>query len=167
MFHFKLIAYLSFISLMACGDKDGFILPQSGDWTIVTTGYTNDDCNAAGFLIPPDSITFADVDTSSFSITYYIENERIEDSRSTCSHTGDNIFECEDLIHSTPFSANATVSMVSTSAIITMTSETSASGVGNLTLECTGSDCGQLSELTNTGSLPCDTTINWTAAAEE
>ena len=171
MFRVSMMA-LGCAALIGCGDKsseetdEDLILPQAGNWTIVTTGYTNDDCNAAGFLIPPDSIAFADVDTSSFSITYYENNSRIGEGSSTCAHSSESIYDCEDIIHSTPFSSTATVSMIGVSSV-TMTSETTATGVGDLVLECTGSDCNQVAAMTNTGSLPCDTTLNWTATVSE
>ena len=172
MFRVSSIALLSCICLAGCdadkgdtAEEEALVLPQAGDWTIVTTGYTNDDCNAEGFLVPPDLITFADVASDSFSITYFLENERIGDGSSTCTHAGEGVFVCEDLYHSTPFSDNATVSMVGVSSV-TVTSETAATGAGDLVLECTGMGCGQVEGLTNTGSLPCDTTLNWTATAE-
>jgi len=174
-------AFLSCIGLVGCGgDSQGdtsgegegegegesdLVLPQAGDWAVVTTGYTNDDCNAEGFLIPHDTVTFSNVESSSFSITYYLENERIGDGSSTCSHLSDDVFECEEVHHSTAFSASATVSMVAVGTV-TMTSETSAAGVVDLVLECTGGGCSQVAGMTNTGSLPCDTTLNWTAMAE-
>ena len=158
--------------VLGCGSKDDedtdldevLLMPQAGEWSIVTTGYTNDDCNADGFLIPFDSITVADVGTTSFSITYYLENERIGDSSTNCSHTSEETFDCEELAHSTPWSATTTINMTAIGSV-NLTSETSISGAGNLVLDCTGNDCDQLKSMTATGNLPCETTLNWTATA--
>ena len=172
MYRILLFALLSSLGLVGCGSDETDTaeevtptLPKSGDWTIVTTGYSNDDCNADGFLIPFDEISIADVDTSSFSITYYLENVRIGESSSSCSHVGDDIFDCSEIAHSTPFSSNATMNMTAVGSV-TMISETSISGAGNLVLDCTGADCPSVAAMTTTGSLPCDTTLNWTASAE-
>ena len=166
------VATLSCFSLIGC-DSDGdtaeptgavdLVLPEAGVWSVITTGYTNDDCGAAGFLIPPDSITFSDVGDSYFSITYYLENERIGEGSVLCSHLSEDTYDCESMNHSTPFSASTTISMVATGTV-TMTSETSASGSGDLILECSGSDCDQVASMTTIGSMPCETTLNWTAA---
>ena len=172
MFRFSSIALLGCLGLAGCdqdkgdtAEEEALVLPQAGDWTIVTTGFTNDDCNAEGFLIPPDLITFADVGADSFSITYYLDNERIGDGSSSCTHAGENSFDCEDMNHTTMFSDSATITMVGGGSV-NVTSETEASGAGNLVLDCTGMGCGQVEAMTNTGSIPCDTTINWTATVE-
>ena len=171
MFCSRFLTILTCVSLLGCGDdKDtaeeiSVSLPKAGDWTVLTTGYTNDSCNAEGFLTPFDTVTVADVTESSFSITYYLENVRIGETSASCTHIADNEFDCTDVDHSTPFSDNATINMVA-SGTISVGSDTSISGVGNLVLDCTGMDCGQLAGMTNTGSLPCDTTLNWTATVD-
>ena len=159
---------LSSTLVLGCGTEEDttpeHLLPLAGEWSIATTGYANDDCNADGFLIAFDSITVADVDTSSFSITYYLENERIGDSSSNCSHAGDDTFECDELAHSTPFSGSTTINMTAIGSV-TVNSDNAISGTGDLVLNCTGPDCDQLAGMTKTGTLPCNTTLNWTATA--
>lgn len=148
--------------IWGCEEKETVVLPQLGDWTISSTGYTNDDCNAEGFLLPFDQITISDLETSSFSITYYLENVRIGDSNSICTHVADDSFDCSQVDHSTPFSESTTINMTAIGSVF-VTSETSMTGAGDLVLDCTGLDCNQLEEMTTTGALPCGTTLNWTA----
>jgi hypothetical protein len=173
MFCSRLLTILTCMSLLGCGaDKDTaeeisyhVTLPQAGDWSVITTGYTNDDCNAEGFLIPFDTVTVADVAESSFSITYYLENVRIGETSDSCTHIVDDEFDCSDVNHSTPFSDTATINMVA-SGTISVGSDTSILGAGNLVLDCIGMGCDQVVGMTNTGSLPCDTTLNWSATAD-
>jgi len=157
------VTILCSVGLWGCGAEGAKVLPQSGDWSITSTGFSNDDCNASNFLIPFDEITVSDLEASSFAVTYYLENVRIGESSSTCSDVGDDNFDCTEIAHSTPFSDAATINMTAIGSL-NMTSETSITGSGNLTLDCTGVDCNQLEEM-YTGSLPCDTTLNWTAIA--
>ena len=63
------------------------------------------------------------------------------------------------------FSANATINMVA-SGTISLGSDASISGEGNLLLDCIGIDCDQFVGIANPGSLPCDTTLNWTEKAD-
>ena len=168
-------AILSCVSLVGCGkDTDGdtagegegqsdLVLPQAGDWTVLTTGFTDDDCGASDWLLPQDSATFSDVDGSSFSMTLYYQNERIGEGSVRCSHTSDNSYTCEDMYHSTPWSGTTTVSMVA-KGTVNMISETSVSAAGELVIDCSGNDCNQVASTTATGSFPCNTTLNWTAA---
>jgi hypothetical protein len=176
MIRFTLAAgLLSCFGLVGCdsdsiGDTAGeietadLVLPEAGDWSILTTGYTDDDCGAAGWLLPHDAVTFSDVEESSFSMTLYLENERIGEGSVSCSNTGETTYECEDMNHSTQFSNTTTISMVG-KGTLTMISETSVSGSGALVLECSGNDCNQVAAMTTIGSMPCSTTLNWTAEA--
>jgi hypothetical protein len=162
MSRLSLVVSLFSLGLWGCEEKETIALPQSGDWTISSTEYTDDDCNAEGFLLPFDEVTISDVETSSFAITYFLDNVRIGESSSTCTHVEDDSFDCSAVDHSTPFSETATINMtaVGTVAII---SESSITGAGDLVLDCAGFDCNQLEGMTNSGSLPCGTTLNWTA----
>jgi hypothetical protein len=138
------------------------VQPQAGDWDIVTTGWTDDDCNAAEALTSPDSVTFSDVSESSFSMTLYEGDLRIGD-RVTCTHAGDDVYECEEFYHSLPFDGmDATVVMVG-QPTVTLSSETAASGVGLLSVDCEGTACGMIPMQTPLTGFPCATTTNWTA----
>jgi len=142
------------------------IQPTSGEWTIITSGWTNDDCNATQNLQQPSSILLTDVVSPTFSVTFFDGDVRIGESSSVCTHTSNDIYDCEEFIHGFSYDdIDASVSMVGI-ASITVTSETTISGIGDLTLTCTGSDCSYVAAATNTGELPCGTTTNWTATIE-
>jgi hypothetical protein len=167
------IVTISMLSLLGCGaeDKDDSVvendgvLPQAGDWNIITTGWANDDCNAAEGLTPATSITIANVDSSSFTLTFYENDFRIGET-STCTFEGDEQYLCTGFTNSFSYTdADATISM-SGDAVVTITSETAASGSGDLTMECTGADCSDVATWTTSGSFPCGTTMNWTAEAQ-
>ena len=95
------VTVLSCLSLVGCGSageddtavEDEGIQPQAGYWTVVTTGWANDDCNAEEGLAPPSAITFSDVASSSFEITLYDGDVRIGDGSSTCTYEGDDIYD--------------------------------------------------------------------------
>jgi len=171
------IAALSCLSLIGCGaddDKDTAgdtdtavedhgVQPQAGEWTVVTSGWANDDCNAEEGLEAPSSITFSDVDATSFSVTFYDQDVRIGDGSSRCTYAGDDVYDCEELDHGFTYTdVDATISMTAVLAV-TVTSETTASGNGELVLTCAGTGCDVVASGTNSGSFPCGTTLNWTA----
>ena len=107
-----------------------------------------------------------DVVSPTFSVTFFDGDVRIGESSSVCTHTSNDIYDCEEFIHGFSYDdIDASVSMVGI-ASITVTSETTISGIGDLTLTCTGSDCSYVAAATNTGELPCGTTTNWTATIE-
>ena len=173
MRHFSfIVTVVSGLSLVACGasgeedsaDVDSGIQPQAGEWTIMTTGWTNDDCNSSENLTVPTSITFADVDSTSFRTTFF-ENGVQVGSNSICSHDGDDVYSCEDFTNGFSYTdVDATISMVGVGSI-TLTSETEASGGADFVMECEGEDCNVIASYTNSGIFPCDTTLNWTAEA--
>lgn len=172
----SIVTLFCFLSLTACGTdekgdtavEDTTILPQSGEWTIVTYGWTDDDCNADANMYPPTSIVFADVGSDSFSTTLYDGDFRIGNGSSSCSHSGNNIYNCTGFVHEISYqNQGMDVLLTMTGDMsVTMASETEASGKALLNIECTGDDCDEAALTTNTGSLPCLTTANWTAVAE-
>ena len=100
---------LSSLTLVACGsdesvtdDTDGAaevgILPQAGEWPISTTGWTNDDCNAAGGLTPATSILFADVDETSFMTTYFDPSGQVGNT-TLCSYDADDAYTCSEFVN--------------------------------------------------------------------
>ncbi len=146
--------------------EDAGIQPQGGNWDIITSGWTNDDCNATEGLQAPSSLTIADVSASSFSVTIYDGDIRIGDGSTTCTSVGDDIYECDEIKHGFDYTdVDASISM-SGPISITLSSETAAAGKGDLVLECAGSDCDEVAGYTNSGSFPCGTTLNWTAEAQ-
>ena len=175
------VTVLSCLGLMGCwtaskfesdtGDseteaEEAHLQPQAGEWSVVTTGWADDDCNATENLQAPSSMTIADVEPSSFSVTIYDGGVRIGDRSSTCTHAEGNIYNCDELEHGFDYDdVDATMSMDVTFAI-TLTSETTLSSIGGLVMECSGSDCDTIAGYTNSGSFPCDTTLNLTAEAE-
>ena len=167
------VTVLSGLMLVGCGDaKDDtasdvdLVLPNAGNWTIITHGWTNDDCNAEEGLMPPSSFTVADVADSSFSVTFYDGDVRVGDGSTSFTHDSDDSFTALDFTHSLAYTdIDATLSMTGV-LTISVTSETEAAGVGALVLDCTGEDCFVLAQQTNSGVIPCDTTSNWTATAD-
>ena len=167
------ILAISMFSFLGCGtadkddsavENDGF-LPQAGDWDIVTTGWANDDCNATEGLTPATSITIANVDSSSFTLTFYENDFRVGET-STCTYEGNEQYHCIGFTNSFTYTdVDATIN-ISGDATVTVTSETAVSGSGDLMMECTGADCSQVAMGTNSGSLPCESTMNWTAEAQ-
>jgi hypothetical protein len=140
--------------------------PQAGEWIVVTSGWADDDCNATENLSAPSSMTIADVESSSFSVTIYDGNIRIGEGSSTCTHAEGNLYNCEELEHGFSYTdVDATMSMRGAYAI-TLTSETALSSRGGVGLECSGSDCDTVATYTNSGSFPCETTLNLTAETE-
>ena len=176
---------LSSLSLVACGTAteetttttttktteettvvEQVIQPQSGEWTIVTTGWVDDECNAAKMLSDLTSVTFADVSETSFSITLFDGDVRIGDAL-TCTHAGGDLFDCTDFYNEiVPIrSLDATITTVGIPSV-TLTSETDAAGRGELTLDCIGEDCNTALSMTGFTSFPCETTNLWTAVPE-
>ena len=178
MSHFpSLFTVLSCLSLVACGaeDKDvgsdsseqdhPAIQPQVGDWTVVAAGWTDDDCNATNNLTTPTSLTVANVEASTFSVTIYDGETRIGEGNSTCTHDADDVYICEEMTNSFSYTdIDASVSMAGVFSA-SMNTETTMTISGTLVLECTGSDCNFVEDATNTGSLPCNTTLNISAEA--
>jgi hypothetical protein len=137
--------------------------PQSGDWNVVTSGWSNDKCNAETALTDVESVTFSDVVDSSFTITLYEAGDIRIGSSATCTHSGDGVFPCEDFFNDVPIDGlDATVNMVGIPTV-TLSSETEAAGQGDLTLDCTGTDCGMLTGGMPFTGFPCTATNNWTA----
>jgi hypothetical protein len=181
MNHFPfLFTVLSCLSLAACGagDKDededsdssvevDALQPQVGDWSVVAAGWTDDDCNATGKrrCRTPTSLTIANVESSTFSVTVYDSETRIGEGNSTCTHDADDVYICEEITNSfsyTDINADITMTGVFSASVNT---ETTMSISGTMVLECTGSDCNLVEDATNTGSLPCNTTLNISAEA--
>lgn len=130
---------------------------------ILTTGWSDDECNAAAVLTPITSITIADVAESSFTLTMYEGDLRIGNSVS-CVHTSDDVFDCEDFYHEiVPFSSLNATFIMDGIPTVTLSSETEAAGRGELTLDCAGTDCATARSQTGLSGFPCSTTINWTA----
>jgi hypothetical protein len=145
-------------------ESGGGILPKAGEWPVLTTGWTTDDCNAEDNLTGPTSILFADVDETSFMTTYFDEYGQLGNT-TVCTHDADDLYNCSEFINGFTYTdIDATVSLTGTGTV-TMTSEDSASGQGNFVMDCTGADCAFVARATNSGSLPCVTTFNWTAQA--
>jgi len=171
-------AVLAIVSLVACdsSNKDDTgedsisveveqgILPQSGEWPIVTTGWSTDDCNAEEGLSLPTSILFAAVDSTSFMTTYFDDYGQVGNT-TVCSYDTDDTYNCEGFTNGFSYTGmDATIS-VTGGGPLSLASETEASGSGNFTMECSGTDCGEVATWTNSGSFPCITTLNWTAQA--
>jgi len=179
----KYAAFIAFLTVWGCGssDKDdtaggadgtteattettGGILPQAGDWAIVTSGWANDDCNAENNLLTPTSIRFADVESTSFRNTYFDSQGQVGNTI-LCSHESGDSYLCEGFTNGFSYTdVDASISVTGVGVVL-MTSETTASGSGDFVLECSGSDCGQVAGITNSGMFPCGTTLNWTAQA--
>jgi hypothetical protein len=141
------------------------LLPQSGDWTVLTSGWSNDDCNADEALTDITAVTFSDVMESSFTLTMYEGDIRLGNSV-TCTHTGEDTFACDDFIHEVPIDGiDATVNMVGIPSIV-LNSETDAAGQGDLSVDCTGTDCAMIAGGMPFTAFPCTTTNNWTAGPE-
>jgi hypothetical protein len=142
------------------------IQPQSGDWTVVTSGWSNDNCNATEALTDVVSVTFSDVVTPSFMLTLYEEGDIRLGNRFKCTHTEDDVFACDDFFNDVPIEGiDATVNMGGIPTV-TLNSETDAAGRGDLTIDCTGTDCGLLTGGMPFSAFPCTTTNNWTAVPE-
>ena len=167
------LTMISCLTLFGCnsnkdsGMDEEYTLPQSGQWTVVTSGWTNDDCNAENNLTGISSIVIADVGESNFSLTFYDGSMRIGENSSTCTYTSDDVYDCEDFDHTISYNdIDATINMIGVSFSLEMTSETTTTGIGDLVLSCSGADCGFVAASTTTGELPCGTTINFTASAD-
>ena len=168
------VTVLSCLSLVGCGSagesdsavEEG-IQPQTGDWTISTTGWTDDDCNAAENLTVPTSITFSDVGSSSFKITYFEDGVQVGSGNGLCTYEGDDIYSCDEFTNGFSYTdVDATISMTADTGSITLLSETTASGSADFVMDCEGADCGMIASYTTSGIFPCDTTFNWTAEAD-
>lgn len=162
---------VSIASLVGCGaaseeDSDPPVQPQSGEWEVITSGFTEDNCNAEEGLIPPSSMTVSDVMTDSFEVTMYDGDTRIGEGSSTCIHDAEDVYNCEELTNSFSYTGMDANMTVSGEFDITLTSEYEMSSQAVLTLECSGSDCPQIAVQTNSGSIPCDSTLNLTLASE-
>ena len=168
------------MSLLACGsDKGGdtgaedagegetaALQPESGDWDVVTSGWSDDNCNAEAALTDVVTVTFSDVGDSSFAMTLYEAGLTRIGNTTTCTHSGDDVFACEDFFHDVAIDGiDATVNMVGIPAV-TINSETDAAGQGDLTLDCTGTDCGMLEGGNPFTSFPCTVTNSWTATPQ-
>lgn len=172
---FFLFAGFSSLILVGCSSDDSVtddtgesaevgILPQAGEWPISTTGWTNDDCNAAEGLTPATSILFADVEETSFMTTYFDPSGQVGNT-TLCSYDGDDAYTCSEFVNGFSYTdVDATISMTGVGTV-TMMSEDSAAGRADFVLECTGAGCGQVAAGTNSGSFPCGSTFNWTAQA--
>jgi hypothetical protein len=146
------------------GDDVG-LSPQAGDWQMTTAAWVNDDCNFGAALAPPSSVTFADVTDTTFSPTMYdSKGMQIGETRVECTYGGDNAYNCTGFGQTLVFTDNGILDMVGTDTI-TMNSETSVTGAAILTADCTGTDCGMMAATTNSGSFPCTSGLDWTAAA--
>lgn len=176
----KILMAMSILQVTGCGndklDETGEVStdgqdtealqPQSGDWTVVTNGWSNDNCNAEEALTDVVLVTFSDVSESSFSLTLYEEGDIRIGNTTTCTHAGNDVFACEDFFNDVPIQGmDATVNMVGIPTI-TLNSETDAAGQGDLTIDCTGSDCGMLTGGMPFTGFPCTATNNWTAIPE-
>jgi hypothetical protein len=173
----KVMMALGAMQVAACGsDKAGetgavdedseestSLKPQSGDWTVMTSGWNDDNCNAEEALTDIVTVTFSDIGESSFSLTLYEEGDIRVGNTTTCTHGGDNVFACDDFFHDVAIDGmDATINMVGIPTV-TVNSETSTSGQGDLTLDCTGADCGFLTGGMPFTGFPCTATNNWTA----
>ena len=167
------VVVLTCLSLVGCGpeeevdpvEEDEGIQPQAGDWTLVATGWTNDDCNAEENLTGPTSIVVADVEDSSFRVTYFEDGVQVG-SNTVCTYDGDDIYDCDDYTNGFSYDdVDASISMTAVGTI-TVPSETTASGVGDFVLECEGDDCNVVAAQTTSGVFPCSTTFNWSAEAD-
>jgi len=148
------------------GPEDERIQAVSGEWTIVASGWSDDDCNATEGLAVPTSLTMADVEDSSFSITYYDGDVRLGQGALACSHVGADVYDCEDYLDGFDWvGLDASISITGT-ASITLTSETTATAVGVFSMECDGTDCGTVAAQTNSGEIPCDSIMNFSAEAD-
>ena len=160
-------------TLVACGtdtkgdtaEVNDLVQPQGGNWNILTTGWTNDDCNATEYLNTPDILTISDVNSPSFGVTFYVEEVRIADGSSTCTHSSDDTYSCEEFVHTEDWENGATTTMTGLFSVNVL-SETTVSGSGDLVMNCTGLACTEMATYTNSGSYPCVATINFTAEAE-
>ena len=170
------ISIFCILSVVGCGEsvdspnpnpvpQDTGIQPQVGDWPVITTGWTDDECNAAEGLSVPTSVTISNADSSSFSITFFDGDTRIGDGSLRCTYDRNDVYNCTNFTNSFsyPFT-DALISIVGPGSV-TVTSETAASGKGQFVLECEGSDCDQIATQSNSGRFPCNTTLNWTAEA--
>jgi hypothetical protein len=163
------ITALSCLTLLGCGNtedpEDVLIQPQSGDWTIVTTGWTNDDCNEEENSGVPNTLTMSDVDSPTFSMTFYQNEVRLADGNSSCTHSNGETYSCDEFVH-TQSDADGTIVTMTGEWTVDVTSETTVSASTDLVLDCDGSDCARLATYTNSGSHPCGTTLILTAEVD-
>ncbi len=171
-----LVVALSCWTLAGCGSDtakdtatatgDAAIQPQEGNWPMVTATWVNDGCNAEEGLQPPSSVSFSNVDATSFSLNLYdTKGVQIGDGNSTCESVGGNTYDCVGFTQTLAYTKNGIIHMTGVDTI-TLASETEASGNAQLISECLGTDCPFMALETNTGSFPCETGLSWTAAAE-
>lgn len=172
------------LQLLACGaDKDEetgaadgtdgtdgapqpALQPKSGDWDIVTSGWSDDNCNAEAAFTDLVTVTFSEIDAFSFSMTLYEANLTRVGNTITCTHAGDDVFACEDFFNDVAISGiDATVNVVGIPTV-TLNSTTSAAGQGDLTVDCTGTDCDMLTGGNPFTGFPCTATNNWTATPQ-
>jgi hypothetical protein len=139
------------------------ISPQSGNWPLTTANWAEDDCNFEATLFPPTSMSFDDVTENAFSTTLFDQDGIKIGNEGACTYSGDDVYDCVGFTNSLTF-YTSTLDITGT-ATVTMNSETSISGVAVMTADCTGSECGMMAAGTNSGSFPCTTNLNWTAAA--
>jgi len=171
------IAAIGILSLIGCGDEseketaDGSTLvgddvgisPQSGNWPLTTANWADDDCNFEATLFPPASMSYENVTENSFSTTLFDQDGIQIGDEGSCTYSGDNVYDCVGFTNSLTF-YTSTLDITGT-ATVTMNSETSVTGVAVMTADCTGSECDMMAAGTNSGSFPCTTSLNWTAAA--
>ena len=172
----KVLTAVGVVSLTACdtdtkdevGDTDAQVSlqPETGDWTVVTSGWNNDNCNAEEAFTDVVTVTFSNVDETSFTVTLFEEGDVRIGSSFTCTRTEDDVFACEDFLNDVEIQGmNATVNIVGVPTV-TLNSETDAAGQGDLNVDCTGSDCSQITGGNPFTGFPCTTTNNWTAVFE-
>ena len=164
------------LSVVGCGEsvespdptpvpQDTGIQPQVGDWPVITTGWTDDECNGEEGLAVPTSVTFSNADSNSFSITFFNGDVRVGESSLRCTYESNDKYTCSNFTNSFSYPGfDGLISIVGPGSV-TVTSETTASGKGQFVLECEGSDCDQIATQSNSGRFPCNTTLNWTAEA--
>lgn len=168
------------LPLLACGaEKDddtgaadgedgepAALQPESGDWDVVTSGWSDDNCNAEAAFTDVVTVTFSDVTESSFSLTLYEADLVRVGNTVSCTHGGDGVFACEDFLNDVAISGiDATVNIVGIPTV-TLNSETNAAGQGDLTVDCSGPDCGMLTGGNPFTGFPCTATNNWTATPQ-
>jgi len=169
----KVLMAAGVMSLTACDtdtkdevddtDAQVSLQPEAGDWTVVTEGWNNDNCNAEEAFTDVVMITFSNVDESSFAVTLFEDGDVRVGNSFTCSHTEDDVFACEDFLNDVEIQGmDATVSIVGIPTV-TLNSETDMAGQADATIDCTGAACSQLTGGMPFTGFPCTATYNWTA----
>ena len=133
---------------------------------MVTTGWANGECNAEASLLPPCSLCISDVTSPPFRVTYFDDNGQVG-TTTACSHTSDDAFGCKGFKNGLSFTdVDDAIEVTSNDATSTVPSETSVSGSGSFVFACTGADCGVAAQQPNSGTVPRNTTLNYTANAD-